>query len=732
MLLAIVRTESLSLDIGPDTIAFYNNQATQIKGTVSEPPTVEDSRVKLVVEVAELQVESNRLPVKGKALIITSLYPRFDYGDQIEAEGYLQEPPAFEDFSYRDYLARYGVFSLMSYPKITLLNRGHGNPLRQALQAIRKQALSIIGRILANPEAALLSGILLGEYRALPKTLSASFSATGTSHIIVISGFNITLLATILLRVFNEWVPRRQAVFGSMGGVILYTLLVGADPAVSRAALMGCTILMAVLVGRANHTPTSLALAILLMTAWDPLALWDISFQLSVGATLGLILFASPIYEYIHHTMTKPGLSQSVLPLVKDALIATFAAQVFTLPLILYNFQRFSVIMPLANALVLPIQPLVMGSGALALLAGWIWLPAGQIVGWLAWLFLTYTIRLVELLASIPFASVQIGTVPLWLLYIYYGAVLGFLWLSKQNTQKRQDVWRMFVKQLTPVVVVGTLFLVSLVIWAAAFSVPDGQLHVRFLNVGQGDAILITLPGGKQILIDGGPSPQALLSELGRAMPFWDHRLELLVLSHPDQDHLIGLLSLFEKYDIEQVIDCATHDRSELSLQWQKELRDRATPIQKACAGMTIDLSDGAHMDVLHPNSDELSSAAGDSNNTSTVLRLVYGQVSFLFTGDLEQEGEHFLLQKDVHLDSTLLKVSHHGANEATTEAFVQAVSPQVAIISVGSNRFGHPAPQTLQRLSSVPVLRTDRVGTIDIQTDGIHLWSNKYIEHVK
>jgi len=284
----------------------------------------------------------------------------------------------------------------------------------------------------------------------------------------------------------------------------------------------------------------------------------------------------------------------------------------------------------------------------------------------------------------------------------------------------------MVTDRLTTKVVLAALLLTCLIVWAAVFSLPDGHLHVRFLNVGQGDAILITLPSGGHVLIDGGPSPQTLLSELGRAMPFWDHQVELVTLSHPDQDHLLGLLGLLEKYQVGQVLDCATADSGfALFQQWHNELEKRGVPSQKACTGMSFDLGDGVRLDVLYPDPTVLASPAMDSNNTSTVLRLVYGQISFLFTGDLQQEGENVLLQTATPLNSTVLKVSHHGAQEATTEAFVQAVSPQLAIISVGGNRFGHPAPQTLQRLAHIYVLRTDRAGTIDMQTDGVRLWSN-------
>jgi competence protein ComEC len=725
-ILGVLRVDSVLPRMDAGTVAYHNNRLVRLTGTVVGRPDVRDTTVQFTVEAEELQVDSEILPMHGKVLISTAIYPRFEYGDRLQAIGYMQEPPISDDSSYRDFLARRNTFSLMSYPKLQLLERGQGKSFAAALYAIREHARSVIDRILPYPEAALLSGILLGAYHALPEKLRDSFNATGTSHIIVISGFNITILAIVMLRVSNQWLNRHKAVWISIAGIMFYALLVGADAAVMRAAFMGSMILLAVLVGRASDALTSLALATLVMSAWSPLILWDVSFQLSAGATLGLILFASSLYQYAHHTMAGSDRSRFALPLIKDTVIATLAAQVFTLPLLLYYFRRFSLVMPAANILVLPVQPSLMAGGAIALLAGSVWLPAGQVIGWAAWLFLTYTIRIVELLASLPFASVEIGRLPEALLWVYFGTVFAILWVTKQGGQKRRELWQAATRHLSATAVIVSLLLICLVVWAAVFSLSDGQLHVRFLNVGQGDSALITLPSGQQVLIDGGPSPTGLLSELGRAMPFWDRNIELVILSHPDEDHLMGLVGLLERYQFDRVIDPIADTESDLYLRWQQLLTENNTPVQQAYAGMSVDLGDGAYLEVLHPQPGLLAQDVTDVNNASTVLRLVYGQVSFLFTGDLEEEGEHTLLQSGHSLDSTVLKVSHHGAKEATTDHFLQAVNPQMAVISVGSNRFGHPAQETLARLADVPVLRTDRTGTVDVRTDGAICWADK------
>ena len=726
-LLGMLRIGVTQPDVADNSVAFYNGQQVQLVALVNEHPDTRDTRSQLTLAVEELSTETVTRAVRGNVLVKTTDYRKIDYGDRLVVRGVLEEPPVYDGFSYRDYLALQDVYSMMSYPEIAVVGSGQGNPFYAALYALHDYARTVTYRILPDPEAGLLNGILLGVYDALPQKLLDSFNATGTSHIIVISGFNITILAALLLRVFNQWLSRPYAVIAALCGVAFYTMLVGADAAVVRAAFMGGAVLAATLAGRASNALNSLAIAVALMTLISPLALWDISFQLSVGATLGLILFASSLYEHTHRALLGSALSRSVTPLIQDTMVATLAAQIFALPILLYHFQRLSLVMPIANILVLPAQPALMGSGAIAVIAGCVWLPAGRALGSIAWLFLTYTIRVVELLGSLPFAAVDIGHFPASLLWIYYGAVLAIGWVRGMSPERRVTLWQTVTRHLSTKAVMGGMAVFCILLWAAVFSLPDGLLHVRILDVGQGDAILLTLPDGTQVLIDGGPSPLTLSSELGRAMPFWDHNIELVVLSHPDKDHLGGLLGAVERYHVDQVLDSAVLDDAPATVRWRELLEEKSIPVRTARVGMRIDLGNGVVADVLHPPPvDSAVMERLSANDASTVLRVTYGAVSFLFTGDLEADGEGVLLDTGQDINSDVLKVSHHGAPQATTAGFVRAVSPQLAVVSVGSNHFGHPAEETLSRLDRITVLRTDADGTIDLRTDGITCWADE------
>jgi competence protein ComEC len=243
------------------------------------------------------------------------------------------------------------------------------------------------------------------------------------------------------------------------------------------------------------------------------------------------------------------------------------------------------------------------------------------------------------------------------------------------------------------------------------------------LDVGQGDAILIETPSGNRVLIDGGPSESVLAAALGRHLPFYDRRIDLVAATHPQSDHIGGLPVALDRYDVGAVIDTGVEPESAVAEHWRGALDASGVMTFTPTRGQKFDLGDGAALTVVSPRVDPPLPPA-NLNDTSLVLRLTYGQFSMLFTGDLGPAGEIAIGEMGTSLRSTVLKVSHHGSRTSTSADFLDLVHSSVAVISVGNdNRFGHPAPDVLDRLVGQSILRTDESGDITLETNGQAVW---------
>lgn len=708
---------------GPGHVAMHNEGETvTLYGRIAAPPRVRDRFVSAVVDVTALTAGAE--PAEAAHGLVQLQAPRFlplHYGDWITATGRLETPRPAADFDYQAYLARRDIFSEMPFPVVETAAGARANPLRGALFQLRQRAAATIDQILPDPQAALLQGILLGDDTGIPPDLQEAFRISGTAHIIAISGFNIAILAGLLLRLVAPLAGPRWAIWPALAIIVLYTLLVGADASVVRAAIMGGLYLFAGRwLGRTLLRYAGLFLAAFVMTAVRPTVLWDAGFQLSFAATLGLLVYAEPLNRRAQALIARwAGEERAgrLARLLGEGVIVTLAAQLATLPLLLYHFRQLSLFSPLANLFILPAQPGVMVWGGLATLGGLLWQPLGQALAVIAWLFLSYTIAVATWFAQLPFAAVRLALTPA-------GVVVAYLLLAAVTVVVASG-WRPGTgkarSQAPRLALIGALAL-ALVAWQWVQTRPDGRLRVVFLDVGQGDATLILTPNGQRVLVDGGQYPTRLNSHLGRLLPYGDRRLDLVVATHPDADHVAGLPEIVGRYSVGQVLTNGTVVEGHSPYAALLDAAEReGVAVAGAQPGQAIRLDDGVQLTVLH------AGAAGTSDNdSSVVLRLSYGAFSLLLTGDSELAAEQTLVAGGAPLASLVLKAGHHGARTSSNEFFLAAVQPQVLVISSGEgNTAGHPHAEVLERAASqgAVVLRTDELGTITAITDGRQLW---------
>ena len=711
-------------------VAYYNDTGATVGllGLVNEEPDVRDQYVNLRIATERIAFpDGSSQPVTGQVLVQAPRFPVVLYGAQVAVNGRLETPPEDEEFSYKDYLARQGIHSMMIRANVDVLAEGQGNPVFHIIYAVKQRAQRTINLLIVDPEAALLSGILLGNDNGIPPDLAEDFRTTGMTHIIAISGFNIAIIIVILVGVADPFVSRKTAVIIAIVGITFYTILVGADASVVRAAVMGSIFLITSRwLGRPNFAYASLFFAGFVMTVVNPYILWDVGFQLSFAATLGLMLYADPFTQWTRKRLSRVAdrkLTNQVMGVLSEAVLLTLAAQILTLPLMVGYFGQLSLISLAANAFILPLQPGVMLWGGLATMLGMIWLPLGQLFAWIAWLFLAATIGLVQAFARVPWASVPVAVSPMGmvLMFVVIGAIT---WWAKQTPAKRRSAMDFLQQNIGQKTAVFTSIIVLLLVFNWSQSQPDGLLHVAFLDVGQGDAIFIQTPTGRQILVDGGFYPSILNDQLGRQMPFWDRDLDILVATHPDADHVAGLVDVFDRYTIDQLITdggelgiSSTYDALLLAAEASE------TVVHPAQAGEIIEIGDGVRLEVVHPSA---YFDTEDRNDNSVSFRLLYGDFSLLLTGDAEEPAEQAMLAQGYPLNALVFKAGHHGSRTSSSMPFLEAIQPQIIIVSAGvDNRFGHPHPEMLERAQAIgaTVLRTDELGTIEVMTDGETMW---------
>jgi competence protein ComEC len=706
----------------------YNDSgAITVWGYVSADPTVHATYTQLEISAQWLDAGAGPRPVRGKLVLNAPLYPTHAYGDRLRLEGPLETPPILDTFPYREYLASRGVYSLMRRAQVTPLPGKGGSWLLRGIYRIKAALKGAIERILPNPEAGLLAGIVLGLGHTLPDELLEAFRLAGLTHIIVISGFNIGLVAQAVMVLSQRWAHRWATLCGSLGAVVLFVLLVGPSPPVMRAAWMGGLAILAQLAGRRSHALTALAASCLIMTAGNPLLLWSVSFQLSFVTTLSLILLEPALARRLHDWAAGNAGDDDArrrwFGLARDVLVGTMAAQLATLPLIWAHFGQISLLSLLTNLLVLPLQPAIMALGVLAIGGGLLWLPLGRVLGWLAWPLLHFTIWVARLCARVPWAGLAVAPPPLPVIWALYAVLLLFAWRSARTRRDQESADPRTPRRVVWIALL--LLLVTTAAWEVGASLPDGRLHLYVLDVGQGDAVLLRTPQGRVILVDGGPDPLLLTSRLGQFLPFWRREIDLVVATHADGDHLSGLIPVLERYRVRRVLESPTMSANALVDAWRQATDQAQLQPAVAVRGMRVTMGTDGAIEVLHPPADRGGPTRSD-NAQSVALRVTMGRFRVLLTADVDADVEREWLAAQLPVQATILKVAHHGARSATSDAFVAAVNPQVAVISVGAeNRFGHPSQDVLQRLemAGALVLRTDELGTVELITDGERLW---------
>ena len=574
------------------------------------------------------------------------------------------------------------------------------------VDALRAELARPLRMLVPEPESGILLGVVLGQRASISPDLAHAFAVSGTTHLLAISGFNMTLVGTAIALALRGRVPPLVRAAATVVAILSYSVLVGLAPSVMRAALMASVASCGLASGRRAATANALCVAATAMLFFDPAAIADLGFLLSAAATGGLVLWQAPLAERFAQL---PGA-------VREGLATTLAASAPTLPIVAAAFGRVSIVSPIANLVAVPLFPPLMLTAALASAIGALSLDLARPVALVAYGWALALRVVVETFAALPVAAVSVPSGPMTGAAVALALVAAWRGASLVRAHLRvppialPSIARRAALLAVPraaLLAVPAFVVAGVIAWPSA----DPEVRVRALDVGQGDAYLVEL-GAATVLIDGGPDPARLIEELGASLPPWRRRIDVIALTHAHIDHGAGLIAALDRYEVGMTLEPVGLNPGPLADLWADGISRAHAKRHAVRAGQRLRVAD-AVITVLSPEDDPRV------DTPSLVLRIERGRFSALFMGDATDEALADLLLHPEGLRSRVYVPPHHGAGTPHAVTLVDAVRPEVALISVGAgNRYGHPTPETLAALGGIMTFRTDRDGTVEVSVD--------------
>jgi len=727
-------------------------------------------KIRLYLNPTDVSLDSSPLPQTG---------------DPVEILAYLRRPNNFNNpgqFDYRSYLELRGIFLTGNLKDPLLLTRLAG-PREISWQVLanrmRQGCMRALDALPASESArAILKAVLLGDDSDLAEETRSRFRLNGLYHVLVVSGLHVGMMIAMVFALLKQLrLPRWLVLTLTMGSIALYNLLAEGQVAIDWASIMGCLFLTSLYFDRDRNLLHSLCLAAWWVLLKGPGWLDDSGFQLSFSAALAIAVVGLPLLrrttqpckealrslDSIHMDRNfsprmsswrvglrlrssrwaeSLGVSPSAVRLglvvwpyklllgLLDIVLVSIAIQAVLLVPLMFYFHRVVLPVIFLNMLVIPLVGMIIPLGFSYLVIAGLFPQASWPLGWICGLLAECLLNLNLAFSEIPWLGFSLPQVPLGWILAYYASLA--LWVSTRVPR----LLRLFG---------SSIWIASL---AALLSGTPGakseshEMGLTFLDVRQGDCLLASWPNGGHVLVDGGGSWSGTRhrSETGVtafdvgeqvvAPYLWNRgvrTLEAVILTHAHQDHMGGLGFILDNFEVKEfwfgnsTVGPDLHDLL-------KKAAARGLKIRAFQAGDTLDFH-GSRLEFLNPG---CGPSDGNINNDSLVLRMTYGQRSFLLTGDIEEPAEECLATLGPGLQSDVLKVAHHGSGTSTSSDFLNQVNPVIAVISAGKvNPFGHPHPEVVRRLKTFPLqlLRTDRQGAVTIRTDGNYLRTSAFLE---
>ena len=668
-----------------------------------------------------------------------------EYGDKIFITGEFQEPQGMRNeggFNYKEYLKSLNIYGSVKAKNIKVIEQNKGNIFMNFTYKISDEIKENIEEFMGEKYSGLLLGLLLGDSSKIDENIEENFKITSLTHILAVSGAQVSYIIAAMYSLLKRKIGIQKTRVVIIASLIFYTALTGFSPSIVRAGIMGIILMISGLVFRKNDIINSIAISLFFMLVYNPFLLENVGLQLSYLGTIGIIGFNKTIILIlkniqIRNRKWKYKINRKLILLIskiKEILAVTMSASLAVVPVMIYHFNLFGTYFLITNLLASIIIGPITLLGTLLVIISFISINIAKILSYIL-KFLIDILLFISSFSKLPISKIYIPTPTITFIIIIYLSLIISLFIYKVFHERNPNTTILRVRNLLALVkykfkqnrnyIIKRIVIINIVIFLCIIFIPR-DLKINFVDVGQGDSTFIITPKNKTILIDGGGSNTGSF-DVGEntLLPYildkGYNKIDLMIISHFDSDHVGGLLTILEEIKVEKVLIAKQEEQSENYKRFLNIVKEKNIPVIVGKRGDKINIEKDLYLDILFPESEQIEENV--INNNSLVFNIHYNNFSMLFTGDIEEIAEKRIIEitNKSRLKADIIKIPHHGSKTSSTRELLEIVLPKIALIGVGKdNLFGHPSSETIDKLDELEIktYRTDINGEIMINVN--------------